>query len=125
MKRIILTLAAFALAGSVAWAADPAKVMDSSLGKIWTDQKGMTLYTFDKDEANKTNCYDKCAEAWPPFMVAEGGVAEGKWTIVERTDGGKMWAYDGHPLYLWVKDTKPGDVTGDMVGNVWHVAKAP
>jgi predicted lipoprotein with Yx(FWY)xxD motif len=35
-----------------------------------------------------------------------------------------MWAYEGWPLYLWVKDTKPGDVTGDGVGGVWHAAKA-
>jgi predicted lipoprotein with Yx(FWY)xxD motif len=26
------------------------------------------------------------------------------------------------PLYFWVKDTKPGDTTGDMVGEVWHTA---
>jgi predicted lipoprotein with Yx(FWY)xxD motif len=28
------------------------------------------------------------------------------------------------PLYLWVKDKAPGDVTGENVGEVWHVAKA-
>jgi predicted lipoprotein with Yx(FWY)xxD motif len=26
------------------------------------------------------------------------------------------------PLYLWAKDKKPGDTTGDGVGNVWHTA---
>jgi predicted lipoprotein with Yx(FWY)xxD motif len=34
-----------------------------------------------------------------------------------------QWAYNGRPLYLWQKDKKPGDVTGDGVGGVWHVAK--
>ena len=38
---------------------------------------------------------------------------EGEWTIVERTDGTKMWAYEGKPLYTFIKDKKPGDVTGD------------
>jgi predicted lipoprotein with Yx(FWY)xxD motif len=33
-----------------------------------------------------------------------------------------MWAYKGWPLYFWVKDEKPGDTTGDMVGEVWHTA---
>jgi predicted lipoprotein with Yx(FWY)xxD motif len=28
------------------------------------------------------------------------------------------------PLYLWVKDTKPGDMTGDGVNGVWNTAKA-
>ena len=124
MKRIALGLAVLGLAASAAWAADPAKVMDSSLGKVWTDDKGMTLYTFDKDEAGKSNCYDQCATNWPPFMAAADAKAEGKWTVVDRTDGAKMWAYDGHPLYLFIKDQKSGDVTGDMVGEVWHVAKA-
>ena len=79
---------------------------DSSVGKIYVDAKGMTLYTFDKDEPGKTNCYDKCAANWPPFIAADGAVAEGEWTIVERTDGSKMWAYDGKPLYLYIKDEK-------------------
>ena len=35
----------------------------------------------------------------------------------------KMWAYQGQPLYYWIKDKKPGDTTGDGVGSVWHVVK--
>ena len=35
----------------------------------------------------------------------------------------KMWAYNGWPLYTFIKDAKPGDVTGDGVGGVWHVVK--
>ena len=91
---------------------------------------GMTLYTFDKDTkgATKSACVDKCIENWPPFLAAAGAMAEGDWTIVDVVDKDgatkKMWAYDGWPLYLWVKDTKPGDVTGDGVGGVWHVVKA-
>ena len=52
----------------------------------------------------------------------EDAVAEGDFTLVDRTDGTKMWAYKGAPLYFWVKDAKPGDTTGDMVGEVWHTA---
>jgi predicted lipoprotein with Yx(FWY)xxD motif len=40
-----------------------------------------------------------------------------------RDDGAKQWAYKGKPLYTWAKDTKPGDITGDGVNNVWHIAK--
>jgi hypothetical protein len=28
----------------------------------------------------------------------------------------------GKPLYTWVEDAKVGDVTGDGVDQVWHVA---
>jgi predicted lipoprotein with Yx(FWY)xxD motif len=122
-KLFGISIAAFPLLAGVALAA-PAMEADSSLGKILVDHKGMTLYTFDKDEMGKSNCYDKCAANWPPFLAAVDAQPEGEWTIIERTDGTKQWAYDGKPLYLWVKDTKPGDVTGDMVNDVWHVVKA-
>jgi len=85
---------------------------------------GMTLYTFDKDEAGKSNCYDKCATNWPPLKAEADAKAEGEWTVIDRTDGTKMWAYDGHPLYTFVKDKKAGDATGEGVGGVWHIAKA-
>ena len=130
MKRIALGLAALLVAGSAAFAAEPAKTMDTKAGKVWTDDKGMTLYTFDKDTkgAAKSVCEGKCIVAWPPFLAAADAKAEGDWTIVDGTDKDgkpiKLWAYEGWPLYYYVKDTKPGDVTGDGVGQVWHVAKA-
>jgi predicted lipoprotein with Yx(FWY)xxD motif len=124
MMRLTLGLSAALLTiSSTVALAQPAKEADSSAGKIYVDANGMTLYTFDKDEPNKSNCYDDCAQNWPPLMAAADAQPEGEWTIVERTDGTRMWAYDGKPLYLWVKDTKPGDVTGEGVGGVWHVAK--
>jgi len=46
-----------------------------------------------------------------------------KWTHVTRDDGSMQWAYDGKPLYTFVKDKKAGDMTGDGVKDVWHVAK--
>ena len=83
----------------------------------------MTLYTYDKDEQGvASNCYDKCAENWPPLFAAADTAADGEFTIIDRKDGTKIVAYKGWPLYLWVKDTKPGDTTGDMVGEVWHTA---
>lgn len=126
MKRLLLSLAA-ALIATAAYAAPPAKFADTSAGKVLVDDKGMTLYIFDKDEkgAAMSACVDKCIAAWPPLLAADGATAEGDWTIVDVKDKDgtmkKMWAYEGWPLYYWVKDTKPGDVTGDGVGGVWHL----
>ena len=124
MKRIALGLAALLIAGSAAIAMEPAKTMDTKAGKVFTDDKGMTLYTFDKDAKGKSNCADACAKNWPPFPAAADAKAEGDWTIVDRADGTKMWAYDDKPLYTFASDTKPGDMTGDGVGGVWHLAKS-
>ena len=129
MKRILLGLAAAAMMIGTAYAMDPAMYSDSSMGKILTDDKGMTLYTFDKDTkgASMSACVDKCIVAWPPFLAPDGAMASGDWTIVDVKDKDgmmkKMWAYDGWPLYYWVKDKAPGDTTGDGVGGVWHVVK--
>ena len=123
--RIAISLSAVLLAMSVSGslAAEAWMEADSSMGKIYTDAKGMTLYTFDKDEPGKSNCYDQCAVNWPPFLAEAGAMAEEEWTIVDRTDGKPMWSYDGKPLYTFIKDKKKGDVTGDGVGGVWHVAQ--
>lgn len=93
-------------------------------GGVLTNAGGMTLYTFDKDSAGKSACNGPCAANWPPVMASGEAKAMGDWTIVTRDDGGKQWAYKGKPLYLWIKDTKPGDMTGEGVANnTWHVAK--
>jgi hypothetical protein len=41
-------------------------------------------------------------------------------TMVTREDGGKQWAIDDKPLYTFVQDKKPGDVTrvGRMVSGM-------
>jgi predicted lipoprotein with Yx(FWY)xxD motif len=53
-----------------------------------------------------------CTEAWPPVLAAEGAEAIGDWTIIERDDGRRQWAYDEQPLYTSHLDERPGDVLG-------------
>ena len=109
---VISTMAFGAFVASAATAV-PAMMGDTAKGKAWVDGKGMALYTFAKDKADKSNCNGKCAVEWPPLAVAAGAKASGDWTIVARDDGSKMWAFKGHPLYAFVDDKKPGQVTGD------------
>ncbi len=97
------------------------KTSDTKLGKVLADNKGMTLYTFDKDVPGKSNCKGKCATAWPPVLAGASAKATGKLSIITRDDGSKQWAYGKMPLYGWFKDKKTGDVTGDGRGGVWHV----
>jgi predicted lipoprotein with Yx(FWY)xxD motif len=100
----------------------PTKVMDGVL----TNAAGMTLYTFDKDAigSGKSECNGPCATNWPPLLAAADAKASGDYTIITRNDGAKQWAYKGKPLYLWIKDAKPGDRTGDGFNNAWRLAKS-
>lgn len=128
MKRIAFGLASALLVtgmtAGMAFAAEPAMMTKTSKGNIYTDAKGMTLYTFDKDKAGMSECYKECAATWPALKADANAKAEGDWTVVDRTDGTKMWAYDGKPLYTYAKDMKAGDMNGEGVGGVWHMAKA-
>ena len=90
---------------------------------ILVNSAGMTLYTFDKDAAGVSNCYGDCAVKWPPVTAAAGAKAADDFSLVTRKDGAQQWAFKGMPLYLWQGDKKPGDVHGDGMGGVWHLAK--
>ena len=101
----------------------------TSVGDIVVDAQGLTLYVFTKDTNGVSACTDACATAWPPELVsntptATAGVDGSKLTEITRPDGAKQLAYDGHPLYRYANDTKPGDVTGEKVNNVWFVIDA-
>jgi len=101
---------------------DPATYMRSSpTGDILTTPDGRTVYTYDKDSSGVSNCYNECAEKWPPVAAAEDASAAGKMSIVQRTDGTRQWAYNGMPLYLYQEDKAAGDITGNNAGGVWHV----
>ena len=91
---------------------------------VLTAENGMTLYTFDNDTKNKSNCDGGCADSWPPYAAKAGDAAPGEgFTMIKRADGSGQWAKDGAPLYFWAGDQAPGDTTGDGVGGVWHIAK--
>ncbi len=101
---------------------------NEELGGFLTDAAGMTLYTFANDVPGTSNCYDRCATAWPPLLVEEDeeitavDSLPGELGTTERADGTVQVTYNGWPLYYWVNDEAPGDTTGHNVGNVWAVA---
>ena len=123
LRSASLALAAALLAGT-AFAAEPASGPPVTKDGMFVNGKGMTVYTFDKDTGGKSMCNGPCATNWPPLIVADASKAKGDWSVVSRDDGLKQWAYKGKPLYVFVKDTKPGDKTGDgFLNGAWHIAK--
>ena len=105
MNKLLLVsiaVAAFSFASSVF--AAPVETMETSIGAVLAGPNGMTLYTFKKDTENTSNCYDKCAENWPPLFAKEGDEATPPYSIISRKDGTKQWAVNGQPLYYWIKD---------------------
>ena len=87
---------------------------------VLTNPDGFTLYTFDYDETNKSNCYLACLGSWTPLQASDADRPSGRLSIVERRTGGRQWALDGRPLYLFNGDINPGDVRGERLGWAWH-----
>jgi len=106
-------------------------VDNPTLGKILVASNGMTLYVFDKDTTGKSNCTGDCLVKWPALTVdnenatikADEGVTA-EFAVITRDDGTYQVTANGLPLYFYYKDTKPGDVTGQAVGEVWWVVGA-
>ncbi len=100
----------------------PATMVDGML----VGSNGMTLYTFDRDTpgSGKSVCNGPCANNWPPLMAsADSRAMSGDFSVINRDDGGRQWAYKGKPLYFWIKDAKPGDKTGDGFNGVWRIVQ--
>ena len=128
--------------GSAATAATPPKtthatsatvsLANTGLGSILVDSPGRTLYLFEADSGTKSACSGACAAAWPPLL------AHGKPTVgsglnasligtAKRSNGAVQVTYNGHPLYLFVKDTAAGQTTGQGLtafGAPWYALSA-
>jgi predicted lipoprotein with Yx(FWY)xxD motif len=97
------------------------------LGKILVDSRGRTLYLFKRDSGNKSACSGACVTAWPPLRVhgkptAGSGVKASKLGTTRRSDGKPQVTYNGHPLYSFVMDAKPGEANGEGLsafGALW------
>lgn len=124
MKLTVFALAiAVGLSACDAYAAGHENPPAIEANGILTNADGMSLYTFDPDTKTSSACNGGCARKWPPLAAAEKAHDHDGFTVITRDDGSKQWAYKGRPLYLWVNDRKPGDVTGDGVGGKWHLAR--
>ncbi|MFE9725733.1 hypothetical protein ACFYQ5_19565 [Streptomyces sp. NPDC005794] len=120
---------------STASPATPATVDTKSAGKlgsILVDDKGNTLYLFLADTENKSNCTGSCAKAWPPLLT-KGAAKVGKGVdkklldVTKRSGGDEQVTYNGHPLYYYINDKKPGQTNGqglNQFGAEWYVLNA-
>jgi predicted lipoprotein with Yx(FWY)xxD motif len=102
------------------------------LGEILVDSQGRTLYLFQKDAGTKSACSGECAAAWPPLRTTGKptvgtSLSAAKLATTPRSDGKPQVTYNGHPLYLYSADQKPGDTNGqglNVFGAPWYALSA-
>ena len=117
--------------GDVWWVVNPPLLRSrttDSLGEVLTGRDDTTLYTFANDEMNVSNCDGRCAINWPPLLAASevdlesmGDMMMDGVSIIERSDNTMQVAYNGQPLYYFIRDGVPGDVNGHERGDNWFV----
>jgi predicted lipoprotein with Yx(FWY)xxD motif len=156
--RRTVALGCVLLAASLSAAADqglpPGIGIELTLeGPVFVDAKGMTLYIGEGRACNDSHRIElqptdnagsnrdvafalelplSCAQKNPPLLASANAQPFGMWTLIERDDGAKQWAYDGHPLHTSIKDQQRGDINGSYrvrIGssepNARPVAQAP
>jgi len=71
------------------------------------------LYVYDKDSPGKSECNSGCSSAWPPLLVSAGETKGqvGDWSIIQRADGRRQWAYKNQPVYTRYHDMAPDKET--------------
>ena len=100
----------------------------SQYGSILTDGTNRTIYLFTRDGSSASACYGPCAAAWPPVLTngsprRTGGLTAALGTT-RRRDGTAQVTYNGHPLYYYIRDVKPGQILCQNVvefGGTWLV----
>ena len=105
------------------------KVMNSRYGRMLFDSRGRAIYLFTREPGSRSRCYGQCAVAWPPVYTrgkprARSGVNARLLGTTTRRGGRRQVTYNGHPLYYYVTDTKPGQITCQDItefGGTWLV----
>ncbi len=119
-------------ASTSATAAAPAVVATANTryGMILVDGGGRTLYLFEKDQPNRSECSGACAEDWPVFHSgatpkAGTGANAAMLGLIKRSDHTTQVTYNHHPLYYYSDDAgRPGEIHGQNVnafGAKWYV----
>ncbi|MBM9508654.1 COG4315 family predicted lipoprotein [Actinacidiphila acididurans] len=99
------------------------------LGTVLVNNRGRTLYVFQKDTTSTSTCTGTCAATWPPLLTsgkpaATGGVKSNLLSTSTRSGGAKQVTYNGHPLYMFSGDKTAGQTNGQGLtafGAKWYV----
>lgn len=67
----------------------------------------------DAKSQGTEGCEGDCTQTWKPLLAAATDQSRGFWEIVNRADGSRQWVFQGSPVYTFIGDKHPGDITGN------------
>ena len=104
-------------------------VRTTSLGPVLVDAKGMTVYLLTADTSGHSSCSAQCLQYWPPVPAPAGAAVPAVKGVgaalaeAKASSGASMLTAGGWPLYTFVKDKSPSEVSGQGVktfGGTWY-----
>lgn len=78
------------------------RTQSTSIGTVAADPSGRTLYELVGNPATDSKCTGSCLSIWPAAK-----------------SGGTQVILHGHPAHTFVKDTAPGQISGQGVTDQW------
>ena len=113
-------------------------IQNTDDGVVFATKNGMTIYTAEYDKRGQSTCTNKvathgddgkgdvfvlpnqghrptCLSQHPLVAADRDSKPVGLWTIIDRPDGMRQWAYDGKALYTSIKDVRPGETNANVV----------
>lgn len=103
------------------------------VGAYLVNSKGFALYMFVPDQQRAVTCTGPCAGSWPPALLALDeqptagrGVDASRLSSVPDPEGGRVVTYNKWPLYTYVGDVTPDQITGqalDLDGGYWYLIR--
>jgi len=130
LSSVIAPIAVLAVFAAPAGASSVGLAKVGKLGNVLVNNKGVTVYLFEKDKHGKSSCYGACANAWSPVLTtgkpkAKDGARSSLLGTTKRRDGKLQITYHGHPIYTYEDDHgKAGTAKGQDVkefGAEWYV----
>jgi predicted lipoprotein with Yx(FWY)xxD motif len=102
---------------------------NTHIGTVLVDSTGRTLYAFTKDQTSTSACSGQCVIVWSPLrttrhLVVGSGLGVSLVATSARPDGQPQVTYNGHRLYRFSDDNRPGEANGQGLasfGGVWLV----
>ena len=114
---LLASLIAAGAAGAATTSGSVSTAKSAKYGTILVS--GNTVYTL---KASKVSCGAQCLKTWPEVLLPAGvmaatagtGVNAAKLGTVAGQGGALQVTYGGKPLYWFSKDTRPGQVKGNV-----------
>jgi predicted lipoprotein with Yx(FWY)xxD motif len=101
-------------------------VADKNGAKFLVDERGQSLYQFDNDAVQVSNCTGGCLQVWPQFFATNATVPSflksSDFGTITRSDGKQQTTFKQKPLYYFASDAVRGDAKGNAANAKFKLA---